>query len=85
MGLTAISEAVNQFTGVDRNRRLFGLSHGLGQEIKQIATAGIGAGVFRGAGEAVGAAIGAGVHAFRGRAPERVGALPDDVGEAIQE
>jgi hypothetical protein len=72
IGMTALSEAVNQFTGVDRNRRLLGLSHGLGQEIEQIAMAGIGAGVFRGAGEAVGAGVRAGVRAFRGRVPEPV-------------
>lgn len=72
IGMTALSEAVNQFTGVDRNRRLLGLSHGIGQEIEQIAMAGVGAGVFRGAGEAVGAGVRAGVRAFRGRVPEPV-------------
>jgi hypothetical protein len=51
MGAQGAVETVNQFTGVQENRRLLGLDYGLKQAFTTIAGTAIGAGVLQGAGE----------------------------------
>lgn len=78
-GFNSAAEAIDQFTGVQRNREMLGLENGTGQALGQIATAGVGAGVFRSAGEGV-AAIG---KAIAGRTAGRAAnALADAAGIA---
>ena len=56
VGIGAVAEGINQFTGVQENRRLLGLDYGFDQAVQQIALTGVGAGVIRGGAE--GAAFG---------------------------
>jgi hypothetical protein len=78
-GFNSLTEAIDQFTGVQQNRQLLGLDYGPGQALEQIAMAGVGAGVFRGLGEGV-AAIG---KSIAGRAASRTAkTLADAAGVA---
>ncbi len=51
VGGQAAIETVNQAGGVQENRRLLGLSHGIGEAALDIAAVGLGAGVLQGVGE----------------------------------
>lgn len=56
-GGNAAVEAVNQFTGVQENRRLLGLENSTGQAVKHILFAGAVGGGFQGGGELISAGV----------------------------
>lgn len=51
------TEAINQVTGVQENRRLLGLGYGFDQAVRQVLFAGVAAGAFQGGGELIGAGL----------------------------
>lgn len=57
MGAQGAVEGINQVTGVQEERRLLGLSYGVGDASMRVAGTAIGAGVLQGAGELVGAGV----------------------------
>lgn len=53
VGAQGVIEGINQFTGVQEERDILGLSHGFGDAFSRVAGTAVGAGVLQGAGEAI--------------------------------